>query len=80
MSFFSAPRPAAPAEAFPELTAREREVLDLVAAGRSNAQIAATLYLSPKTVRNNVSNVLAKLQVTDRAQAIVRARDAGLGR
>ena len=68
------------ATAFPQLTAREREVLDLVAAGRSNAQIAAALYLSPKTVRNNVSNVLTKLQVTDRAQAIVQAREAGLGR
>ncbi len=77
--FFSA-GPAGPETAFPQLTAREREVLDLVAAGRSNAQIAATLYLSPKTVRNNVSNVLTKLQVTDRAQAIVRAREAGLGR
>ncbi|WP_197022366.1 response regulator [Candidatus Blastococcus massiliensis] len=77
--FFSA-GPAGPETAFPQLTAREREVLDLVAAGRSNAQIAAALYLSPKTVRNNVSNVLTKLQVTDRAQAIVRARDAGLGR
>jgi DNA-binding NarL/FixJ family response regulator len=55
-------------------------VLDLVAAGRSNAQIAAALFLSPKTVRNVVSNVLTKLQVTDRAQAIVRAREAGLGR
>ena len=69
-----------PESAFPQLTAREREVLDLVAAGRSNAQIAAALYLSPKTVRNNVSNVLTKLQVADRAEAIVRARDAGLGR
>lgn len=77
--FFSA-GPAGPETAFPQLTAREREVLDLVAAGRTNAQIAAALYLSPKTVRNNVSNVLAKLHVTDRAQAIVRARDAGLGR
>jgi DNA-binding NarL/FixJ family response regulator len=77
--FFSA-GPSGHETAFPQLTAREREVLDLVAAGRSNAQIAATLYLSPKTVRNNVSNVLAKLQVTDRAQAIVRAREAGLGR
>jgi DNA-binding NarL/FixJ family response regulator len=55
-------------------------VSSLVAAGRSNAQIAATLDLSPKTVRNNVSNELTKLQVTDRAQAIVRAREAGLGR
>ncbi len=77
--FFTA-GPAGPPTAFPQLTAREREVLDLVAAGRSNAQIAATLYLSPKTVRNNVSNVLAKLQVADRAEAIIRARDAGLGR
>ncbi|TKJ21686.1 response regulator transcription factor [Blastococcus sp. CCUG 61487] len=77
---FFAAAPAGPAEAFPQLTPREREVLELIAAGRSNAQIAATLYLSPKTVRNNVSNVLTKLQVTDRAQAIVRAREAGLGR
>ncbi len=67
-------------EPFPQLTAREREVLDLIAAGLSNPQIAARLYLSPKTVRNNVSNVFAKLQVADRAQAIVRAREAGLGR
>ena len=72
--------PAAPPEAFPQLTAREREVLDLLAAGRTNAQIAAALFLSPKTVRNNVSNVFAKLQVAGRSEAIVRARDAGLGR
>jgi peptide-methionine (R)-S-oxide reductase len=77
---FFAGAPSGPATAFPPLTAREREVLDLVAAGRNNAQIAATLYLSPKTVRNNVSNVLTKLQVADRAEAIVRAREAGLGR
>ncbi len=66
-------------DAFPQLTAREREILDLVAAGRSNQQIAQTLFLSPKTVRNNVSNVFAKLHVADRAEAIIRARDAGLG-
>jgi DNA-binding NarL/FixJ family response regulator len=66
--------------AFPQLTARERQILDLVAAGRSNAQIASTLFLSPKTVRNNVSNVFAKLHVADRAEAIVPAREAGLGR
>ncbi|MGY1750873.1 response regulator [Modestobacter sp. SYSU DS0511] len=77
--FFTA-GPTGPATAFPQLTAREREVLDLVAAGRSNAQIAAALHLSPKTVRNNVSNVLTKLQVADRAEAIIRARDDGLGR
>jgi DNA-binding NarL/FixJ family response regulator len=77
--FFTA-GPATPETPFPQLTAREREILELLAAGRSNAQIAAALYLSPKTVRNNVSNVFAKLQVADRAEAIVRARDAGLGR
>ena len=76
---FFAAGPPPPADAFPQLTAREREILELLAAGRSNAQIAAALYLSPKTVRNNVSNVFAKLQVADRAEAIVRAREAGLG-
>lgn len=79
MGFFSAPKPA-PAEAFPELTAREREVLDLLARGLPNAEIAAHLYLSEKTVRNHVSNVFLKLRVADRSQAIVRAREAGLGR
>jgi DNA-binding NarL/FixJ family response regulator len=77
--FFSAPRPAAPLEAFPELTAREAEVLDLVARGMSNADIARRLYLSQKTVRNHISHIFLKLQVADRAQAIVRAREAGLG-
>jgi DNA-binding NarL/FixJ family response regulator len=67
-------------DTFPQLSAREREVLDLIAAGLSNRQIAERLVLAPKTVRNNVSTVFAKLQVADRAQAIVRARDAGLGR
>jgi DNA-binding NarL/FixJ family response regulator len=65
---------------FPTLTAREHEVLDLVAAGLSNGQIAARLFLSQKTVRNHVHAVLTKLQATDRAQAIVQGRDAGLGR
>jgi DNA-binding NarL/FixJ family response regulator len=64
---------------FPELTAREREVLDLLAQGRSNGQIAQQLSLSAKTVRNNVSSIFAKLQVADRSEAIVRARRAGLG-
>ncbi|WP_327004932.1 response regulator transcription factor [Dactylosporangium sp. NBC_01737] len=77
--FFAAGPPTA-TTAFPELTAREREILELLAAGRSNAQIAQTLFLSQKTVRNNVSNVFAKLQVADRSEAIVRAREAGLGR
>ena len=70
---------AVPARAFPELTDREREVLDLIAQGLSNPEIASRLYLSPKTVRNHISNIFAKLQVADRAQAIVRAREAGLG-
>ncbi len=64
----------------PALTAREREILDLMASGRRNADIATALYLSPKTVRNNVSSIFSKLQVADRAAAIVRAREAGLGR
>jgi DNA-binding NarL/FixJ family response regulator len=68
-----------PAAAFPELTAREREILSLIAEGRNNQSIASELFLSPKTVRNNVSNIFAKLQVADRAEAIVRARTAGLG-
>jgi DNA-binding NarL/FixJ family response regulator len=80
LEFFAAPRPRIPEAVFPQLTTREREVLDLIAAGRSNAELAATLVLSPKTVRNHVSNVFAKLQVADRAQAIVLAREAGLGR
>ena len=79
MSFFSAPRPAATSEVFPELTAREREVLNLIAGGRSNAEITRQLFLSPKTVRNHISNIFTKLRVADRAQAIVRAREAGLG-
>ena len=79
MGFFSAPKPAPPLEAFPEITAREVEVLDLIARGRANAEIARQLYVSPKTVRNHISNIFTKLQVADRAQAIVRAREAGLG-
>jgi DNA-binding NarL/FixJ family response regulator len=64
---------------FPELTAREREVLELIAAGRNNTEIAQILSLSGKTVRNHVSIIFSKLRVADRAQAIVRAREAGLG-
>jgi DNA-binding NarL/FixJ family response regulator len=64
---------------FPELTAREREVLELIAAGRNNSEIAQVLSLSGKTVRNHVSTIFGKLRVADRAQAIVRAREAGLG-
>ena len=65
--------------AFPELTDREREVLDLLARGHDNATIARRLVLSPKTVRNHVSNVLAKIGAADRTDAVTRAREAGLG-
>jgi DNA-binding NarL/FixJ family response regulator len=76
--FAAAPRDAV-APAFPELTPRELEILNLVAQGLTNTAIAERLVLSPKTVRNQVSIILSKLQVADRAQAIVRAREAGLG-
>jgi DNA-binding NarL/FixJ family response regulator len=63
----------------PELTEREREVLGLLATGLTNSAIAQRLFLSEKTVRNHVTNIFAKLGVTDRAAAVARARDAGLG-
>ena len=76
--FFTAGR-AGEAHPFPELTARERDVLDLLADGRPNADIAGSLGLSEKTVRNNVSNIFAKLLVADRAAAVAKARSSGLG-
>jgi DNA-binding NarL/FixJ family response regulator len=79
MDFFASIRPVAVPQAFPELSDREREVLSLIAEGCKNADIAARLVLSPKTVRNHVSNILDKLQVADRAEAMLRARGAGLG-
>jgi DNA-binding NarL/FixJ family response regulator len=78
MDFFAAPLPAVPKEIFPTLTEREREILQLLARGSSNSEIARELALSVKTVNNYVSNIFSKLQVADRAQAIIRARDAGL--
>jgi DNA-binding NarL/FixJ family response regulator len=80
MQYFAAPRQQSPTDTFPDLTERERQILALLAAGRTNQEIAERLVLTLKTVRNYVSNVFAKLQVTDRAQAIIRAREAGLGR
>lgn len=65
--------------AFPELTEREREILDLIARGETNAEIVQHLVLSPNTVRNHISSIFSKLQVIDRAEAILRARQAGLG-
>jgi len=79
MQYFSNPHPAGPPDAFPELTEREHEILELIARHETNPEIAKRLYLSPETVRNHVSNIFTKLQVADRAQAIIRAREAGLG-
>jgi DNA-binding NarL/FixJ family response regulator len=76
IAYVAAPRTPEP---FPELTARERELLDLIAQGWSNGRIAEHFTLSTKTVRNHVSNILTKLRLHDRSQAIVRARQAGLG-
>jgi DNA-binding NarL/FixJ family response regulator len=67
------------ASPFPDLTAREREILDYIARGRANGQIAEQLAVSPKPLRNHLSNVFTKLQVVDRACAIVKAREAGIG-
>ncbi len=79
MQYFSAPRPTAPPQAFPEFSERELEILDLIAQHYTNVEIAERLSLAPKTVRNYVSNIFTKLQVADRAQAIMRAREAGFG-
>jgi DNA-binding NarL/FixJ family response regulator len=78
MDFFSTEKLAAP-RAFPELTAREEEVLSMIAQGYGNKEIAERLFLSLKTVRNHVSSIFTKLQVADRAQAVIRAREAGRG-
>lgn len=78
MDFFAPPDQTA-AQAFPELTDREREILCLIAEGDSNSEIAEKLNITLKTVRNHVSNIYNKMQVTDRVQAVLRAREAGLG-
>ncbi|KAA0101039.1 DNA-binding response regulator [Mycolicibacterium sp. P1-18] len=78
IDFFAHPQTSA-TPAFPELTDREREVLDLIASGQPNGAIGRALFISPKTVANHVSNIFAKLHVADRSEAIVRARQAGLG-
>jgi len=78
IDFFTSQTSTSPREIFPSLTEREREILQLIARGISNTDIAHELSLSPKTVYNYVSNILNKLQVVDRAQAVIRAREAGL--
>lgn len=80
LAHLSGSGPALSPRPFPQLSDREQEVLDLMARGEGNARIASQLFLSPKTVRNHVSNVFMKLQVSGRNEAIVRAREAGLGR
>jgi DNA-binding NarL/FixJ family response regulator len=79
VNFFSSPQADLSPQAFPELTSREHEVLELIAQGLNNQAIANRLSISEKTVRNHISNIFNKLQVVDRAQAIVKAREAGLG-
>ncbi len=79
VEYFAALQPSRPQQVFPELSSREREILALLARGHKNAEIAERLVISPKSVRNYVSNIISKLQVADRAQAILRAKDAGLG-
>ena len=78
MRFFASNRTAAPPERFTDLTEREHQILILIGQGKTNSAIAAELTISVKTVRNHVSNIFNKLQVVDRAQAALRARDAGL--
>jgi len=80
LHFFTASPGRGPAPALPQLTRREREVLEMIAAGARNSQIAGSLVISPKTVRNHISNIFTKLQVADRAEAIAVARSAGLAR
>jgi DNA-binding NarL/FixJ family response regulator len=77
MTYFATTPIRAPA--FPDLSDRELEILDLIARGMSNQQIVDRLVISPKTVRNHISNIFSKLQVRDRAEAVVRAREAGMG-
>jgi DNA-binding NarL/FixJ family response regulator len=79
VDYFAALQPGHSPQVFPELSSREREILQLLAQGYKNAEIADRLVVSPKTVRNYVSNIISKLQVADRAQAILRAKEAGLG-
>lgn len=78
MDYFAESSTRVPKEVFPELTEREREILTLIARGMTNGAIAERLVISVKTVRNHVSNIYSKMHVADRAQAAIRAREAGL--
>ena len=79
LQYLATPAPSAPKDVFDELTDREHGILELLARGLSNAEIAAQLGLSPKTVSNNISNVLLKVQATDRAKLMLMALEAGMG-
>ena len=79
LAYFASSAWSRKVSAFPTLTEREHDVLELIAAGHNNLTIARRLVLSEKTIRNHVSNIFTKLQVADRAHAIIRAREAGLG-
>lgn len=79
-SFFHDNQHNQPPSPFPELTEREHEILDLIAQGKSNGDIAEELSIASKTVSNHISNIFNKLQVVDRAQAVIKARDAGMGK
>lgn len=79
LSYFSSDPQTAPAHPFPQLTEREREILDLLARGKRTSDIASALFLSPKTVSNQMTSVFAKLGVADRVEAVIRARERGLG-
>jgi DNA-binding NarL/FixJ family response regulator len=80
LGYLNPPESAAPKNAFDELTAREQGILEFIAQGKTNGEIAETLGLSPKTVSNNISNVLVKVQATDRAKLMLMALEAGMGR
>jgi DNA-binding NarL/FixJ family response regulator len=80
ITYFGKQRAAKTPSAFSDLTKREGEILELIAQGLTNTAIAERLMLPPKTVRNHVSNIFSKLQISNRAQAIIRAREAGMGK
>ena len=79
LEHFANPTAQATADLFPELTPREKEILEQLAEGRRTAEIASALHLSPKTVSNNLTTIFAKLEVADRTAAVIRARERGLG-
>jgi DNA-binding NarL/FixJ family response regulator len=79
LEHFANPPTPATVDPFPELTSREKEILELLARGHRTSEIATTLHLSPKTVSNNLTTIFTKLEVTDRTGAVIRARERGLG-